>query len=83
MTQSELITAIASQTGTTKSKAKEALEAVLTNIASGVRESKKLTLPGFGTFKAETRKARVGRNPSTGGTIQIPAKEVVKFKPLF
>jgi len=26
------------------------------------------------------RKARTGRNPATGATIQIPAKTVVKFR---
>jgi DNA-binding protein HU-beta len=36
---------------------------------------------GFGTFRVIKRKARVGRNPQTGETIQIPAKKVPKFVP--
>ena len=36
--------------------------------------------PGIGKLVLVDRKARVGRNPATGETIQIPAKKVVKFK---
>ena len=38
------------------------------------------TLPGLGKLVLVNRKARVGRNPLTGETIQIPAKRVVKFR---
>ena len=36
---------------------------------------------GFGTFTPITKKARVGRNPQTGETVQVPAKSTFKFKP--
>jgi DNA-binding protein HU-beta len=38
------------------------------------------TLPGIGKLVLVNRKARQGRNPATGETIQIPAKKVVKFR---
>lgn len=38
------------------------------------------TIPGIGKLVLVQRKARQGRNPATGETIQIPAKKVVKFK---
>ncbi len=38
------------------------------------------TLPGIGKLVLVDRKARIGRNPATGETIQIPAKTVVKFR---
>jgi len=38
-------------------------------------------LTGFGTFTISDRKARIGRNPSTGASLQIPAKTVARFKP--
>jgi DNA-binding protein HU-beta len=38
------------------------------------------TFPGIGKLVLVDRKARIGRNPATGETIQIPAKKVVKFK---
>ncbi len=37
-------------------------------------------IPGLGKLKLVQRKARMGRNPATGETIQIPAKKVVKFR---
>ena len=38
------------------------------------------TLPGLGKLVLVDRKARIGRNPATGETIQIKAKKVVKFR---
>jgi DNA-binding protein HU-beta len=38
------------------------------------------TIPGLGKLVLVNRKARVGRNPATGETIQIKAKRVVKFR---
>lgn len=38
------------------------------------------TIPGIGKLVLVDRKARQGRNPKTGETIQIPAKRVVKFR---
>jgi DNA-binding protein HU-beta len=35
---------------------------------------------GFGTFEIKERAARVGRKPSTGETIEIPAKKTPGFK---
>ena len=41
----------------------------------------KVALVGFGTFQVMERKARRGRNPQTGETVQIPAKKVPRFRP--
>lgn len=40
-----------------------------------------LVLKGFGTFKRKQSAAKVGRNPQTGGTVQIPAKSKLGFSP--
>jgi len=40
----------------------------------------KVTLVGFDIFQVMERKARIGVNPQTRGAIQIPAKNVPKFK---
>ena len=40
----------------------------------------KVSLVGWGTWSVSNRAARTGRNPQTGATIQIAAKNVVKFK---
>jgi DNA-binding protein HU-beta len=39
-----------------------------------------VAISGFGTFKVKQTKARQGRNPKTGETIQIPAKKKVAFR---
>ncbi len=40
----------------------------------------RVEIRGFGSFRVNDRKAREGRNPKTGDTIQIPAKRVVQFR---
>ncbi len=79
MTKNELVSALAEKTGLTKKDAKAALE-VLAQIAyKEVKKNKKFTLPGFGILKVSKRKARMGRNPATGESIKIPARNVLKF----
>jgi DNA-binding protein HU-beta len=46
-----------------------------------MKEGHEVRIPDFGTFKVAARKAREGRNPATGMTIQIPASRVPKFTP--
>ena len=65
----------------TKAQASDALNAVLDGISESLQDGERVTLIGFGTFSINRRDARKGRNPQTGETIQIAAKNVVKFKP--
>jgi len=46
--------------------------------ASEVKSNGEFMLPGFGKLVKSERKAREGRNPATGETIQIPAKTTLK-----
>jgi DNA-binding protein HU-beta len=83
MNKAELIEAIQASLGkdATKRAADEALEAVLTSIANGVKNDKKVQIVGFGTFEVKSRPARTGRNPKTGESMQIAASKSVSFKP--
>ena len=54
--------------------------AVISVITDSLARGEKVTLVGFGTFRVASRKARTGRNPQTGETVQIPAKKVPKFR---
>lgn len=47
----------------------------------GLKEDKSVNLNGFGKFSVKWRKARSGRNPQTGETIEIPAHNLVTFSP--
>lgn len=72
---------IAEKADLSKSQAQEALNAALDAISGALQNDDKVTLIGFGTFSLNHRAAREGRNPQTGKTIQIAAKNLVKFKP--
>lgn len=72
---------IADNAGLTQSQAEAALSATLEAIQGALKGGDSVSLVGFGTFSANQRDARTGRNPRTGETIQIAAKTVAKFKP--
>jgi DNA-binding protein HU-beta len=80
MNKSELIDAIATDAGISKVAAKSALESFLGNVTSALKNGGRVSLVGFGSWSVSKREARDGRNPQTGATIKIAAKNVVKFK---
>nr|WP_317632487.1 HU family DNA-binding protein [uncultured Flavobacterium sp.] len=80
MNKSELIDAIAADAGITKAAAKLALESFLKNVENTLQKGDKISLVGFGSWSVSERAEREGRNPQTGNTIKIAAKNVVKFK---
>ena len=79
MNKGDLIDSIAKQTGSTKTDAASALDAMLDAITGSLKAGQRVSLPGFGSFDTKRREAREGRNPATGAKIQIKAKTVVKF----
>ena len=72
---------IAEKADITQSQAESALAATLESIQDALKSGDSVSLVGFGTFSANERPARDGRNPRTGETIRIAAKTVAKFKP--
>ena len=80
MNKGELIDEVA-KVVSTKKEAQVAVDCVLSSITKSLKMGKDVTLTGFGTFKVVKRKARKGRNPSTGETIKIKASKAVKFTP--
>jgi DNA-binding protein HU-beta len=81
MSKKDLIDAVAKEAELTKDKATVAVDAVLQHIRSAMKDGNEVRIPDFGTFKVAKRKAREGRNPATGATINIPASRVPKFSP--
>ncbi len=81
MNKGDLINSVADAVGLTKAQAGDAVNAVLDSIEKSLKKKDKVSLIGFGTFSVNRRPAREGRNPATGKTIKIAAKNVVKFKP--
>jgi DNA-binding protein HU-beta len=80
MNKGDLIDLVAEAAGITKAQAGEAVSTVFEGITKTLKSGDKAAFVGFGTFSVSLRKAREGRNPSTGKTIKIAAKNVVKFK---
>jgi DNA-binding protein HU-beta len=80
MNKTELIDAMASDSGVSKAAAKKALESFLGNVSGALKGGNRVSLVGFGSWSVTRRAARDGRNPQTGATIKIAAKNVVKFK---
>ncbi len=80
MNKGDLIDAVAKSADVTKAQAGEAVNAVFSSIQSCLKKGDKASFVGFGTFSSNRRAARDGRNPATGATIKIPAKNVIKFK---
>ena len=81
MNKTELVDAIAKETGLTKKDAGNALDAITENVSKALKKKDKVQLVGFGTFETSKRAARTGKNPQTGEAIKIPAAVVPKFKP--
>ena len=78
ITKGEIIDTIAKETGITKKAATGAFDTIVGLVYKNAKNG--VTLPGLGKFSVAQRKARKGRNPATGETINIKAKKVVKFK---
>jgi len=80
MNKGELISEVA-KVVSSKKEAQAAVDCVLSNITGALEKKETVQLIGFGTFKVNKRKAREGRNPQTGETMQIAEKMVPKFIP--
>ncbi len=81
MNKAQLVEKVAQKTLLTKSQSEEVLDAALEIISNVVSKGDEVKIVGFGTFSRRTRKARPGRNPKTGMSLEIPATRVPKFKP--
>lgn len=80
MNKTNLIDAMAEDAGISKAAAKKSLESFLENVEGSLKKGDRVSLVGFGSWSVSKRAAREGRNPQTGKTIKIAAKNVVKFK---
>ena len=80
MTKSQMLDAMATATNMTKKDVNAFFEELNTLAYREVKNNGEFVLPGFGKMVKVNRKARMGRNPATGESIQIPAKTVVKFR---
>ncbi len=80
MNKNDLVAAVSSRTGLSKSDSAKAVDGVFDSISESLTNQEEVRLVGFGTFSVAHRKASMGRNPRTGEAIQISASNQPKFK---
>ena len=80
MNKTELIEAMAKETGLSKKDTEAALKALTGTISKQLKKKDKVQLIGFGTFETAKRAARTGKKPRTGASIKIPAATTPRFK---
>ncbi len=81
MNKGDLVSAIATRTGTTKKDVDFFLGEIVEEITRVLVDGGDIKLVGFGVFKTSSRKSRNGRNPKTGDEMIIPATVIPVFKP--
>jgi integration host factor subunit beta len=82
MTKSELIESIVdSQDQLTSGDVELAVKMVLEKMASTLCKNERIEIRGFGSFCLHHREARLGRNPKTGASVDLPSRSVPYFKP--
>jgi DNA-binding protein HU-beta len=78
LTKVQVVAGVADAAGISKKQAAAAIEAIVQMAYKNAKNG--FTIPGLGKLVLMNRKARIGRNPATGESIQIPAKRVLKFR---
>ena len=81
MTKTQFIASLAPHFNGSKKEAAHAVDIVFDSITRNIQKGEDVTINDFGKFKKVDRKARKGRNPFTGETIQIKASKKPRFLP--
>jgi len=81
MTKANLIDRVVEATKGTKKETEQVIDAVLASVIEALVKGEKVDLRGFGSFQVSGKKERQGRNPRTGETLTIAARNVAVFKP--
>lgn len=80
MNQAEMVERLSTQLDLPKSKAKDALKAIVEMLGKELKSGGRVNISGLGTFTVRARPARKGRNPKTGEAIKIKASKRVAFR---
>jgi DNA-binding protein HU-beta len=79
MNKSQLIEAVAADSGLTKADTARALDSLLGTITKSLKKGDEVSITGFGKFSVVKRAARQGVNPRTGERVKIKASKAPKF----
>ncbi len=81
MTKADLVDEVSRATELSRKDSEVIVEALFDSVVKALKNSDKLEVRGFGSFRIRKRKARQGRNPKTGERVDVPEKKVPYFKP--
>jgi DNA-binding protein HU-beta len=79
MNKSQLIEAVAADSGLSKADSTRAIESLLGTVTKTLKKGDEVIVTGFGKFSVVKRAARQGVNPRTGERVKIKASKAPKF----
>ena len=79
MTKADLVDQVAAAVQMPKHQTEAVITQFLEAIMAALQTGQRVDMRGFGSFQLRHRQARTGRNPRTGDTVQIPAKQIPAF----
>ncbi|MGE0614552.1 MAG: integration host factor subunit alpha [Bacteriovoracia bacterium] len=81
MTKADIVEALYEKIGFSKKEAADLVELVFDTLKGTLSQGQKIKISGFGNFVIREKRARIGRNPQTGESIEITARRVLTFRP--
>lgn len=81
MIKADLVKKIAKEMDISRQEAETGVNLFFDTIKEALQKGEEIELRGFGSFRFRERGGRVGRNPRTGETVNVPPKKVLYFKP--
>ncbi len=81
MTKADLVDKVTALGDLTRRDGEVIVDTLFDAVIGALRSGDKIEIRGFGSFRTRQRNARTGRNPKTGGRVDVPAKRVPFFKP--
>ena len=81
MTKKDIVKLISNHLGLPQVKTKQVVQMTFDTVIEALQEEGRIELRNFGVFEVKRRAARKARNPRTGTEVEVPAKNIVTFKP--
>ena len=80
MTKTELIKKLVSRSNLSPNEMREAIEIILDTIKDAMANGERIEIRDFGAFVVRELPAKLGRNPRTGESVDVPSQRMVRFK---
>ena len=81
ITKRELVVRLSKKHGLQQRLTRDLIQSFLDEVVDGLAHGQRLEFREFGIFQIQHKNARIARNPRTGETFQVPARNTVHFKP--